>query len=132
MKTRNVNKSFYVNYLKKAEEFYGAAKGEYEKQNWNSCVLNAIHCAISAADALTVAFKGLRHVGERHTEVVNLLQSIEMDQQVLKSKTRQLLALLDVKNSTEYEEKLTSENGANVALKNAERFFLWVKEQLTK
>ncbi len=130
MKTRNLNKGLYVNYLKKATEFYESAKDEFEKRRWNSCVLNAIHCAISAADALTVAFNGIRHAGERHEDVVKLLQELDIDKKMLKDKTRQLLALLDVKNMTEYEEKLTTENGADVALKNAERFYGWVKDQL--
>ena len=130
MKTRNVSKELYINYLKKATEFYEAAKNEFEKRSWNSCVLNAIHRAISATDALTVAFKGIRHAGERHEDVVKLLQELDIDQRILNDKTRQLLALLDVKNTTEYEEKLTTENGASVALKNAERFYGWAKEQL--
>ena len=130
MKTKNVNKWLHVNYLKKANEFYDTAKNEFERKNWNSCVLNAIHCAICAADALTIAFKGIRHAGERHEDVVKLFQELDMDTKVLKDKTKQLLALLDVKNSTEYEEKLTTENGASIALENAERFFEWVGEQL--
>ncbi len=132
MKIRNVNKGLYGNYLKKATEFYDAGKNEFEKQHWNSCVLNAIHCAISAADALTVKFNGVRHAGEKHADVVNLLQQISLDPRILKDKTKQLLALLEIKNATEYEEKLTTESGAIAAMKNVERFFSWVKEELTK
>lgn len=130
MKTRAVNKPLFRNYLKKAEEYFDAMNTEFSSQRWNSCVLNAIHCGISAADALTVFFKGVRHAGERHEEVVNLLQSLDLDKNILKKKTRQLFDLLDIKNMAEYEENLTTESGALAAIKNAERFFKWVKEVL--
>lgn len=130
MKTRDVSKPLFRNYLKKAEEYFNAMNNEFSNQRWNSCVLNAIHCGISAADALTIFFKGVRHAGERHEEVINLLQTLDLDRNILGSKTKQLLGLLDVKNSAEYEEKLTNESGALTAVKNAERFFSWVKEVL--
>ncbi len=132
MKIRKVNHELYVNYLKKATEFYEAAKTEFEKQNWNSCVLNAIHCAISSTDALTVFFNGVRHAGDKHFDSINLLQELNLDKNLIKDKTRHLFALLDVKNMTEYEEKLTTEDGAILALKHADRFFGWVKEVTKK
>ncbi|MCX6706918.1 MAG: HEPN domain-containing protein [Candidatus Woesearchaeota archaeon] len=130
MKTRAVSKPLSRNYLRKAEEYSNAMNNEFSNQRWNSCVLNAIHCGISAADALTIFFKGVRHAGERHEEVINLLQTLDLDKNILGNKTKQLLGLLDVKNSAEYEEKLTNESGALTAVKNAERFFSWVKEVL--
>jgi len=130
MKIRTVNKEFYKNYLKKAEEFFSAMDSEFSKRNFNSCVLCAIHCGISAADALTVFFKGIRHAGERHIEVIELIESLDIDKSLLKNKIRQLVGLLDVKNMVEYEERLTTETGALTAVKSAERFFSFVKEML--
>ncbi len=132
MKTRTVNKAHYKNYLKKAEEFSSAMDSEFSKRNFNSCVLCAIHCGISSADALTVFFKGVRHAGERHEEVIGLINSLDIDRAVLKDKTRQLASLLSVKNMVEYEERLTTESGALTAIKNAERFFSFVKEMLKR
>lgn len=103
---------------------------EWNKKHFNSSVLCAVHCGISAADALTVFLKGVRHAGEKHEDVVQLIELLEFDRETIKVKTRQLINLLQVKNQVEYEEKLTTENGALVAMKHAERFLEWVKETL--
>ncbi len=125
-----MSKDLYRNYLAKAEEYFVAMKEEFEKKRFNSCVLCAIHCGISAADALTIFFKGVRHAGERHEDVVQLIEGLGLEPQTIQNKIRQLLSLLQVKNQTEYEEKLATESGALMAIKNAERFFGWVKELL--
>ena len=130
IKTRNVSKDFYKNYLQKAEEYFQTMNQEFEQKRYNSCVLGAIHCCISTADALTVFYKGVRHAGEKHEDVVQLLETLEIDREVLKSKARQILSVLQLKNMTEYEEKLTTENGALAAIKSTERFYGWVKEML--
>lgn len=132
IKTRAINKDLYRNYLKKAEECFSAMESEFAKRNFNSCVLCAIHCCISAADALTIFFKGVRHAGEKHEDVIALLETLDIDRGELRNKVRQLINLLDVKNMVEYEEKLTTENGALVAIKSAERFFNWAKEMLAQ
>jgi len=126
-KTKNVSKELYRNYLAKAEEYFAAMNEEFEKQRFNSSVLCAVHCGISAADALTIFFKGVRHAGERHEDVVQLIEDLGIEPQAVHSKIRQLLGLLQVKTQTEYEEKMTTESGALTAIKNAERFFGWVK-----
>ena len=130
IKTREVSKGLYLNYLRKAEEFYNAMKSEWDKKNYNSCVLCAIHCSISSADALTVFYRGVRHAGEKHQDVIKLINDLEIDD--IKNKVRHLSSLLDIKNNLEYEEKLTTENGALNAVKHTERFFLWIKDLLKK
>ncbi|MBS3145309.1 HEPN domain-containing protein [Candidatus Woesearchaeota archaeon] len=128
MKTRNVDKSKYKNYLIKAEEFFDIMNESFNKQEYNAVVLNAIHCAISSADALTVFYKGLRHAGERHEDVISLLNTLDIKD--IQNKNRQLLNLLQLKNKAEYEEKLMTESNASDSIKNASRFFNWVKELL--
>ena len=130
MKTRNVDKHKYANYLKKADEFFDIMKDSFAKRKFNATVLNAIHCAMSSADALTVFYKGVRHSGERHEDVVSLLNTLGLPD--MQSKNRQLLDLLRIKNSAEYEEKLMTETNASESIKNAERFNKWVKEMLNK
>ena len=78
MKSRNVDKHKYMNYLSKADEFFDIMNESFAKRKFNATVLNAIHCAISSADALTVFYKGLRHAGERHEDVIALLNSLEL------------------------------------------------------
>lgn len=130
MKTRNVDKHKYINYLKKADEFFEIMKDSFAKRKFNATVLNAIHCAMSSADALTVFYKGVRHAGERHEDVVSLLNTLGLPD--MQSKNRQLLDLLRIKNSAEYEEKLMTETNASESIKNTERFNKWVKEMLNK
>ena len=128
MKTRSVDKHKYKNYLVKADEFFGMMNESFAKRKFNPTVLNAIHCAISSADALTVFYKGIRHAGERHEDVVALLNTLGLPD--IQSKNRQLLDLLRIKNSAEYEEKLMTEANALDSIKNAERFFKWVRDML--
>ena len=128
MKTRNVDKHKYVNYLKKADEFFDSMNDSYAKRNFNATVLNAIHCAMSSADALTVFYKGVRHAGERHEDVIALLNTLGLSE--IQNKNRQLLDLLHIKNSAEYEEKLMTEANALDSIKNAERFSSWVRSVL--
>lgn len=129
-KTRNVEKSRHSNYLKKAEEYFSAMHDEFNKRNFDSCTLCAIHCCISAADALTIFFKGVRHAGEKHEDAVKLISTLTLDN--LQNKIRQFLNVLNIKNAVEYEEKLTTENGALTAMQNTERFFNWAKETLRR
>ena len=128
MKTRSVDKHKYRNYLVKADEFFDMMNDSFAKRKFNPTVLNAIHCAINSADALTVFYKGVRHAGERHEDVVALLNTLGLPD--IQSKNRQLLDLLRIKNSAEYEEKLMTETNALDSIKNAERFFKWVRDML--
>jgi len=130
MKTRNVDTHKHKNYLIKADEFFEAMDDSFAKRNFNATVLNAVHCAMTSADALTVFYKGVRHAGERHEDVIALLNTLGLPD--MQNKNRQLLDLLRIKNSAEYEEKLMTETNALDSIKNAERFYKWVKEILIK
>ena len=131
MKTRTVEKALYKNYLTKSKECLESATDSISRQNWNSAVISAIHCAISAVDSLTVFFRGERHAGERHEDVIRLLQSLdEIEKEPMNKKIRQLQRLLQIKNSAEYEEKLMTQQDAEVSKKDAERILSWVKERL--
>ena len=128
MKTRNFDKHKYENYLIKADEFFDSMNDSFAKRKFNATVLNAIHCAISAADSLTVFYKGVRHASERHEDVVALLNTLGLPE--MQKKNSQLLNLLRIKNSAEYEEKLMTETNALDSIKNAERFFTWIRGML--
>ena len=47
-KTRDVEKSLYTNYLKRAEECYHAVKNSFEAQEWNAATISAIHLIFRA------------------------------------------------------------------------------------
>lgn len=104
--TRDVQKSLYVNFLKKAEECYNAAKNSFSIGEWNASAINAIHSCIAACDAMCVYFLGKRHAGENHEEVVNLFRTIKGGDEAIKTNANRLLRTLGVKNMAEYEERL--------------------------
>ena len=130
MKTRLVSKYLYTNYLKKATECFESAREAHVKGRWNAAVINCIHAGISASDALLVFFKEVRSIGEKHEDVLSLLKTLEFERDEINNKVRQLQRLLQIKNAAEYEERLMTENDSETALKDAERFFGWVKEKL--
>ena len=128
-KTRDVAKSFYANYLKRAQECFHAAQDSFEKQGWNACAINAIHCCIAACDALCVYFLGKRHSGEEHNEVVVLFKSIKNDEEANINANR-ILRILRTKSMAEYEERLVHKTEAEKILKDCERLLEYVKGQL--
>lgn len=128
IRTRAVNRELHKNYLRKAEEFYRSMEQAYSAGDWNACVVNAIHCAISSADAMTVFYLGFRHAGEKHQDVLQLLEEIDLME--IQSKNRQLSSLLFIKNRAEYEERLSSRSDAENAMKACGRFHQWVKDKV--
>lgn len=131
-RVRQVDKSSFRNYLKKAEENLETAKNCLETRRWNAAVVNAVHCGIGACDALTVFMVGARHAGERHEDAIGLLQTLDLPRDILSDKSRQLSRLLGIKNAAEYEGSLMTENDAREAVKDAARFFEWVNKFLVR
>lgn len=131
LRTRSVSRDFHKNYIKKAEEFYRCMERSYGMGDWNTCVANAIHCAISSADAMTVFYLGFRHAGEKHHDVLQLIQEIDFDPKEIQSRNKQLSSLLSIKNRAEYEERLMSKSDAENAKKACKRFYSWIKDKLS-
>jgi len=131
-RVRQIDKSLFKNYLQKSEECFETASECLKTRRWNAAVINAVHCGISACDALTVFMLGARHAGDRHEDAISLFQTVGLPKDVLTTKSKQLSRLLGIKNAAEYEERLMNENDAREAVRDAERFFSWVKEFLSK
>lgn len=128
-KTKDMVKSTYVNYLKKAEECFHAAQNSFKSEEWNASAINAIHCCISACDAICVYFLGKRHSGEDHNDAAKLFQSIKNNEEVNTNANR-IMKILRTKNIAEYEERLVRRAEAEAILKDCERFFEYVKKQI--
>ncbi len=125
IKTRQVSKYFYRNYLERAEDCYETMNERYSKGKYISTVINAIHCCISTADALTVFFKEQRHAGENHLETVNLLKTLNIPE--LTNKISFFKEVIELKNNAEYGERTLSKNDADLAVRNTEKFFKLLK-----
>jgi HEPN domain-containing protein len=130
MRTRSVDKFLFKNYLAKAREFNQAAKTAYENGMYNAAVVNAVHCAVNAVDALTVFYKGVRHAGERHEDAVTLLQTLPVEREDINKKSRQLSRLLSIKTAAEYHETLLTKKDAGSALKDSKRLIEWAEGAL--
>lgn len=132
MKTRQVDRSIAGFYLKKAEECKNSMIRAFEAREWNACVINAIHAAISSADAFCVAKLGIRNAGDRHEDALVLFQGIAAENEDIKRNVKHLSELLNIKTDAEYGERLFYEKDATAAIKHAERLFEFVKGEIQK
>lgn len=131
-KTRDVEKSLYTNYLKRAEECYRAAKNSFEAQEWNSATISAIHACIAASDAICIYFLGKRNASESHNEAVALFKTIKADDEKINTNANRLSRILSVKNMAEYEDRLVFRTEAEKVIRDCERFLEYVKTKLPK
>ena len=130
-KTKDVSKSFYANYLKRAKECFRASKNSLKSQEWNSSAINAIHCCIAACDAMCVYFLGKRHSGESHNNATTLFKTIKNTEE-FKTNTNRIVRILRMKNMVEYEERLVYKIEAEKIFKDCKRFLLFVESKLSK
>lgn len=129
-RTRDVTKSLYTNYIKRAEECFHAAKNSFAIQEWNAATINAIHSCIAACDAICVYFLGKRHAGESHEDAVNLFKIIKGGGKEINTNANRISRILRIKNMAEYEERLVYRYEAEKALKDCKRFLEYVKKEL--
>lgn len=130
MKTRSVDRFRAKDYLKRAEECKNSMNRAFESGDWNACVINAVHCAISSADAFCIFKKGVRNASESHRDSIALFLGIEPNSEEMKRNSNHLSRLLDIKTDAEYGEHLSTKNDAELSKKHAERIFEFVKSKL--
>lgn len=130
LKTRDVSKALYTNFLKKAEECFHAAQNSFTIQEWNASTINAIHSCIAACDAICVYFLGKRHAGESHEDAVRLFETIAEKGEEINTNANRILRILRIKNMAEYEERLVYKTESEKVLKDCERFLEFVKRKL--
>lgn len=129
LKTRDVAKSLYSNYVKKAEECFHAAENSLKNEEWNAAAINAIHCCISACDAICVYYLGKRHSGEDHNDAAKLFKSIK-DSEENNTNANRIMKILRAKNMAEYEDRLVRKAEAESMWKDCVRFWEYVQKQL--
>jgi hypothetical protein len=121
----------YVHYERRAMEFRVAALTAASAEHWNVAVANAVHSAISAADAVAVRYLGRRSGEPSHLAAVPLLRSLPAQTPGRDRAIRHLLELLNVKSDAEYgEERLTAHDWHRVA-DHLDRLLNWVRAQLS-
>ena len=130
MKTSDVEKSLYVNYLERAEQCIRAAETSFSKEDWTASTITAIHCCIAACDAMCVYFLGRRYAGEDHANAIKLFITIKPDDEQIKTNSNRFIRIIRIKNMAEYEERLVFKSEAEKALKDCERFLEYAKKKL--
>ncbi len=110
-------------------EFYETMLQTVKDKRWNAVGLNAVHCAISAADALLVFHLGLRSADSNHQAVAELISN-NLTISEIKTKSETLRKIINQKNMIEYEQRSFTEKDATTIAKLTERFYSWVTSQI--
>ncbi len=124
-RTRPVPRANYRNYLRKSDEFFRSAEQAMTRGDWDAAVSHAIHATVCASDALAVFYSGGRSAGESHEETLRQLAGLRVDRKELDRNLAHLRALLQLKTTAEYEDRLLAEGEASASLQLAERFRDW-------
>lgn len=127
-KTLSVAKAEARLYLAKAEEFLAEAAAALAGDRHDAAMLNAIHAAISATDAVTAALAGRRSADPDHQRAVDLLQQVADGSEDVGTRVRQLRTLLAKKNAVEYESRKATSREARASVERAERILRWARE----
>jgi HEPN domain-containing protein len=127
--SRGIEKGKYRIYLNKAQDFYRAMQRSLKDGNWTSAGLEAVHCAISATDALLAFAGGIRCTSQDHGDAAYLLAQIIRSPEATKQSTH-FLHIIEAKNIVEYEDRRFTPKEAEEVAKHVERYFSWVKSFL--
>ncbi len=119
-------------YLAKGEQFLEEAQLALKSSRHDAAMLNSIHAAISAADAVTVALSGRRSADPDHQRVADLLEEVGGRSESIASRVKQLRALLSKKNQVEYESRQARAGEAADAVARALRFVGWAAETVKR
>lgn len=119
-------------YLGKAEQFIDEAKLAAQASRYDAAMLNAIHAAISAADAVTIVLAGRRSSDPNHQCAVDLLIEVGRGSESINAHARQLSALLARKHQAEYESRRARAVEASDAVSRASRIVDWARETVSR
>lgn len=112
-------------YLAKAQQSSAEASAAIKGSRNDAAMLNAVHAAISATDAVCIALSGRRSADPDHRRAADLLQEIGGRSKGIAGHARQLRMLLAKKNAIEYESRQAGAKEAREAVKRAERLVDW-------
>lgn len=123
---RRVERTRAAGFLKKAIEFFESMQQAIQAQRWNAAGLNAVHCAISACDAVLVYYTEQRSASPDHEEAADLLSALPKVPDV-KPKAQTLRRIIQEKHLIEYEDRAFTAHEAAEVAKLTERFFHWAQ-----
>jgi hypothetical protein len=113
-------------YLGNAEEFQRAATRSLAAGDPSAAGVLAIHAGITAVDAITIHFLGLRSAGQRHADAIALVAQTAHPRKA--DLQRQLNELISEKKSVEYEGRRISTGDSEKMVKLSARIVDAAKE----
>lgn len=113
-------------YWRKAQDFFKLMRDASLAGNWNGAGLAAVHCAISASDALLAAKAGRRSSSKAHEDVADLIAAHVHHPQTA-DQMRRLRGILEQKNLIEYVDTHLPPERALELQKLVERYVGWVQ-----
>ena len=126
-KIKQVDKTDYNVYLKKAKEFYQTMYQAEKSENWNAVGLNGVHCVISLIDVVLVKYSGIRSAEKDHMKVIDLLiLSVAGQIENLEQKAQAARRIIAKKNLVSYENREFLKAEALDLIKQVQRFYEWV------
>ncbi|RJP33079.1 MAG: HEPN domain-containing protein [Actinobacteria bacterium] len=129
--TKRTDKSMAGIFWDRAQQCAHAMNEALQEGHWEAAGINAVHCAISANDALLIALRGIRPASQDHKDAVRVLQSRFKEEDAQKAAKR-LGTVIAKKSRVEYEEKRMTEREAREIVLDAQRFMDWAKTRLPK
>ena len=126
---RQISREDYGVFWQKAKEFRRLMEHALAQTQWNSLGLAAVHCAISANDALLAFYGGRKASGSDHREAIGLLHKFIPDPEAAK-KAEHLKRIIVKKNLIEYDGKLFPAHDAKEIYKNTVRFYEWAASMI--
>jgi hypothetical protein len=115
-------------YLAKAQQFAMEASAALSSSRNDAAMLNAVHAAITATDAMCVALGGRRSADPDQERAADLLQEIGAASPGHSSYVRQSRMLLAKKNVVEYESRKAAAKEALEAVERAQRLVGWATQ----
>ena len=128
IKTEQVEKGSYKDFLSKATDFYKGIKVTQNEKLWCLMGLSSVHAAISAGDALTAHYLGIRSTAPDHRSAKELLERIQVEG--IKQYANVYERVIAKKNAIAYERRYFMEKEALEVGKQAQRFYEWAIKQL--
>ena len=126
-RVRRIERAAAERFLKKAIEFFESMRQAMSAGRWNAVGLTAVHCAISACDAVLVYYTEQRSASPDHETAVYLLSSLSKVPDV-KQKAETLRQIVHEKHMIEYEDRSCTAHEAAELAKLTERFFRWASD----
>jgi hypothetical protein len=117
-------------YMAKAQQYGRVMQHALAEGEWDAAGLNAIHCAVSAGDAVCISRAGTHSASTSHEEAAKLLNDC-IRGSATEAAARHLIWLVNKKNLVEYEGRMLTESEAKTAVKHAERFLAWALKTIS-